>query len=248
MNLDFSKLKSGEVLIESALSEYEKKGSFFFSELVTLNTSLHIVEKLIDFPFSIFTIPSNNNFFNAIFDNFYLACILRITRLATDNKSDLETLLNFKNFVRRSVKNKYKSDFDKLLKSVKFETKIRESLEKTRELRNYRLAHSKDETVSFVTLKEMQEITQTLNNLLDTLSFDTNHLFLPIEYAPNVIQTNKNYKTDIEEILDFVAQKSTRLHLPEKRAGSWKSLREKYPEKDLEKFNNYRRKFGLPKA
>jgi len=248
MILDFSKLKSNEVLIESASSEYEKKGSFFFSELVTLNTSLYLIEKLIDFPFSIFTISSNNHFFNMIFDNFYLACILRITRLATDNKSDLETLLNFKNFVRRSVKNKYKNDFDKLLKSVKFEIKIRESLERTRELRNYRLAHSKDKTVSFVTLKEMQEITQTLNNLLDTLSFDTNHLFLPIEYAPNVIQTNINYKTDIEELLDFVAQKSKRLYFPEKRPDVWKGLREQYPEKDLEKFNYYRKKFELPEA
>ena len=123
MNLDFSKLKSGEVLIETTLSKYEEKSSFFFSELVSLNTSLYTIEKLIDFPFSIFTIPSNNHFFNTIFDNFYLACVLRITRLATDTKSDLETILSFKNFIRDSVKDKYKDDFDKLLKSVKFESK-----------------------------------------------------------------------------------------------------------------------------
>ena len=84
--MDISNLNAEDILIEAGLYEYEAGMSFFYSELVELKVILYIAEKIIDFPFELFTSSDQTIFFSTVMRSFHDSAILIITRLATDQK------------------------------------------------------------------------------------------------------------------------------------------------------------------
>jgi hypothetical protein len=56
----------------------------------------------------------------------------------------------------------------------------------------------------------------------------------------------ETHTTDIEEILDGIAQRSSILNLPETNHYMWQMQKQNLSNDNKEKFNFYRRKFNLP--
>ena len=136
-NIDFSKLEVKAVLIKYALPEYERRIDFFYLEqLVPLNASIYIMERILQFPLVLFTDPGDSIFFTIVLRNFFQAGLLTITRLATDTKDDLFTLLQFKNWVCEQVKPEYRTEFQRYLRRIRFGKETRAMLQKAKKNKN----------------------------------------------------------------------------------------------------------------
>ena len=86
-----------------------------------------------------------------------------------------------------------------------------------------------------------------LNRLFDSLGFDISFMMLPIQYHPDVQHpTGTDPRSDIEIILDKVAQESPVLNMPEKNPRAWGNWKKQFSEEDMEAINTFRKKFELP--
>lgn len=252
--MKFSSLKTEDIIEENSLAEYNAGMNFFYSELVDLNTIIYLAEKIIEFPFEVFAHPDKTIFFSVTMSSFYNSAILIITRLATDKEGDLYTLLRFKNRVRELIKPEYKIEFDNNLKNFRFNSNLKQILERARHLRLNRIAHTTNQyvqgslTLSRPNIIELKELRDALNALLGGISFNTEHMMLPVPYDTRFVQRQEQEPTDIEELLDSVAKNSYVLNMPETHPERWRHRHLRMSEEKLQQINLYRLKFGLTKV
>ena len=248
--MNLADLSAKDVLDENGLAEYEAGINFFFSELVELNTFLYLAEKIMQFPFNLFASGENTVFFSMVLKSFHDAIVLSITRLVTDQGKDWFTLNVFKNKVRELIKPEFKNQFDERLRRARFDKEVDSLLKKTRDLRVNRIAHTSNAFILSsiplyrLSMNELSELRNALNFLLNTISFNTEYVMLPMSY--NQIDTGG--QPDIEEILDCLARNSHVLNLPENSLEEWRHSRLYLSEGDLSFLNQYRRKFNLPEV
>jgi hypothetical protein len=187
-----------------------------------------------------------------VFENFFNASLLIISRIATDQEGEVFTLQRFKNRIRQTILPEHKQQFDKRMKQFKFTNETRSLLDKVHTLRNRQIAHvtedfafGRTQAPVFV-FRDLKSLRDRLNALLDALSFNVKYMKLPLRYHPDV-QYSLGYDTrpDIENILDMIAERSTLLNMPENDPNGWKWRRDLLSERDLELLNRYRRKFHL---
>lgn len=252
---DFSKLKANEVLKKIAINEYHKCIDFFYDQLVKLSTNIFIIKKIYEFPFEIFCSPGDNVFFSMVIWNFFENSVLTVTKLATDQKGDVYTLPKFKNWIYKQVKSEYVVDFNNWLRKSRFDSKTKRILNNARDLRNKIIAHFnknlllKMEEVKHINILELEELKDNLNSMLDTLSFDVGHEMLPLSYSNNVIRPKgADDRSDIDVILNCIAEKSIVLNMPEQLPEMWKYAKESYDEKAIKTINKYRKNFNLPEV
>jgi hypothetical protein len=252
---NLSELDARSVLSEGNLPEYEKGMHFFCVQLFQLNTTIYIVDQILEFPLGLFVAPDKAIFFHMVVRNFFDAGLLVITRLATDQGNDLYTLMRFKKRVRELVRPGLVDLFDERLRECRFDTRTTAMLKKARLLRTERVAHVQQDVVlglsqgARLSFSELKSLRDALNSLLDALSFNVDNMMLPILYDPRGQHpVGSNDKPDIEELLDSVALKSVLLNLPEERPANWKHSRARLTEAEISQINHYRRKFGLPEA
>ena len=227
--MDAHELDAKEALKKSAHDYYERGMAFFYSELVTLNVNLFIMDKIAEFRFDLFTGIEQRTFFSMVFQNFFYASLLTITRVAADQGGDLFTLPRFKNRIRQSVKPEYHNLLDDRLRQAKFDKRIQKLLEKAKEYRTQRVAHVLEEVVlgndkkTRVIYSDLKELRDQLNDLLDALSFNVHHMMLPVQYSEDVIHPKgTDRRPDIERILDSIAEKSPILNMPEQHPHRWR--------------------------
>jgi hypothetical protein len=253
-SINFTRLNAQDVLLNDALTEYEQEMNFFYlDQLVPLNASIYVMEQILQFPFNMFTATGDNIFFTLVWRNFFQAGILTITRLATDKKTDLHTLVHFKNWVCGQVKPEYRQEYQFYLKRARFDKETRTMLAKAKQLRDTQVAHlkrdfnlSKQDRLNFEELKRLSTI---LSSLLDTLSFNVDRLMLPPQYSPRVTHPrDTDNRSDIEKLLDGIARDSAILNLPESESAYWPIYRNRLSLQDLEILNKYRAKFKLPQV
>lgn len=250
--MDIHNIDAKEVLNKSELAFYERGMEFFYSELVHLNVNLFIMDKIADFRFDLFTTINQRTFFNMVFRNFFYYSLLIITRIAADQGSDVFTLPRFKNRIRQASKQEYRDLIDNRLRQVKFDMGIQKLLEKTKKFRSQSVAHSLEEVVfgnketTKVFYSDLKKLRDQLNDLLDALSFNVEHMMLPIQYLADVIHPkHSDPRSDIERILDNIAEKSVVLTMPEKQPQGWKIRKSRLKKEDLEIINHYRIKLGI---
>lgn len=249
---DLHTLNPDEVLVDEFLPEYNTGMQFCHLQLVHLNANIYILDQVLRFPFRIFVPGDRSLFFRFVFENFFYASLLIITRLAADQGAEFFTLPRFKNKIRFAVKGSYRDVFDELLREVRFNNQVNILIKKTRDLRSLRVAHSTEEFVfgiaeePLVRFEELKELRDHLVSLFDALSFNVDHLMYPIQYSSRVQQGQGfDQRTDIEELLDLIAENSFALRVPENNPDEWEIQKEFYTERELDAFNEYRSKFGL---
>ena len=237
---------------EEELAFYRKGMEFFHLQLVRLNVNIFILNHVLAFPFHLFADPHSSLFFRMVFENFFNASLLVITKVAADPGGNVFTLQRFKNRIRRSIRPEFAHQFDERLRRVRFDANTHTLLDRTRTLRNTQVAHISEDIVfgrseaSRVVFGDLESLRDQLNSLLDAISFNVEHLMLPIPYHPNV-QHPYGYdnRPDIEVILDSMAERSSLLNLPERDPLGWHHHRKILSQRDIELINKYRRKFNL---
>jgi hypothetical protein len=241
--------RSEDVLEADFVEEYTRGMQFFYSHLVELHTNIFILEKVLAFPFRLFAGP-DQIFFRQVIINFYDVSILTITRVAADQAGDLFTLPRFKNAIVQHIKDAHLEPFRKRLREVRFDEETEELLARAKAIRNQRIAHITQQFASNFfqrpleqlgfNLGELKSLRDRLTALFQALAINATYRMLPIGYDTDTSQS------DIEQLLDGIADKSRILRMPEQQPEFWQTYR--LPsltdaEKDL--INTYRRKFGL---
>jgi hypothetical protein len=252
LEVDLSQLDPKHILKDGAFEEYDAGMSFFFSDLVDLNTIIYLAEQIIVFPFDMFLSRDDQTFFSVVMHSFYDSAVLTITRLATDQAGDLFTLLRFKNRVWELMKPEYRDAFEARLKEASFDIETKSMLAKARDLRNHRIGHTTRDFVAGnirvfrLNISQLRDLRDALNSLLNSLAFNVEYGMLPIPYDSRTLRQNE--KTDIEEILDGIAKNSLFLNMPERQPGRWKYRQGRLIGDKLKSFNHYRRKFNMPEV
>src|SRR6266508_799201 len=250
--MTFAHLSAQAILIDGALTEYERGMEFFYRELVFLNADIFIVEQILGFPLSLFVGPEKMIFLGRVVDNFLNSGLLTITKIATDNDPDLYTIRGFRNRIYQLVRPEYQADFRNLLRQSRFDQTTVDILGRARDLRNGRIAHA-TQALAFripeqdrIDFAELVHLRDALNAQLNVLSFNTEHIMLPIEYSSRIErQAGVEHKTDIEEVLDSIARNSFILKLHVKEPQNWGFQRAALTDAQITHLNHYRRKFGL---
>jgi hypothetical protein len=249
--MKFSHIDYKSVLIEDSLREYEHQVDFFYiDQLVPLNSNIFIMGKILQFPFSLFTDPEDRIFFSLVLRNFFQAGLLTITRLATDEGKDVNTLLHFKNWVYMNIKPEYQEQYRAHLKKTRFDKEIQSLFEKARTLRDSEIAHIKRDfqigEQDRLNFEELKRLCDSLNSVLEILSFNVGHMMVHLPYSSEVIHPmGTDNRSDIEKILDSIAKESIILNMPETGPEHWPIYRKTRSAEELEQINKYRGKFGL---
>jgi len=242
--------------LEDSKSEefYAQRMGFFFHECVKLNSDIYIAEKILAFPLDLFSNHAEHTFWNRMLDSLYEATLIRFTKLADDTHRDLYNLLPFKTWVYKHTKEEYRPALRKRLRDSRFEQTTDVIRTKARALRNSVVAHLKKDFVlglyhvPAVSLTELKFLRNSVNRLLDALSFNTKHMLLPVQYAPGV-QHREGFVSDIDELLDLVALHSQILNEPETNPLLWNARLESFAKERTEELawiSHYRRKFNMP--
>jgi hypothetical protein len=251
---DFSRLKAEAVLMEDAVPEYQRRMEFFYlDQLVPLNASIYIMERILQFPLGLFAEPGRNLFLPLVVSNFSQVVLVTITRLATDSGGDLMTLLRFKNWVCGKVRPEHRSEFRKYLRRARFDEETRSMFRRAQMARDSQIAHIKREAPiseqDLLDFDELRALRDSLNSVLGVLSFGVGRMMLPIPYSPLVIPPKgTDSRSDIERVLDGIARESAILNLPESQPDHWSVYRDNLSAQELKVLNRFRVRFNLPEV
>jgi len=250
--LELSKLTPGQVLLPGSIPRYNRGMLAFALQLTNLNVDIFILDHLLSFPFHLFPAPGGNLFFRMVVNNFLSASVLATTRVAGDQDPDFFTIPKFKNWLLQVVRPEYATEFRRHLRQLRFATTVRDLLRKAMRIRHRHIAHIFEEEspepkqADILTFGELKTIRDSLNLLFAGLAFGTEHLFLPVQYLPNVQHSQGvDARPDIEQLLDLIADHSHLVRLPETHPEQWVYRQATLSERDLRLLNAYRAKFGL---
>ena len=240
------------------MDEYKKKMEFYSIQLIILNVNIIAIERFLKFINGVFGSKSYNTFFNYVVNSFFEVCILSITKLAKDQGQDfMDNLLYFKNkILTTGIKEQYKVEFRKHLKSVKLDSEATMLLERIVKVRSEKIAHFKleNEVNSNLNVNDIRKMSDELCKQFNGISFGTTYALLPWDYLMKAkLTSTKDYDNlhnilkgiDMDEIIDSVIKKSYLFNLPETNQLIWEITKKKFTIKQLEEFNFYRNKFGF---
>jgi len=253
--MNLNQLSYREVLKEDIWQEYEDGMSLFhLQQLVPLNVNTFLLNKLLNFPFGLISTSLDEySFFRITADNLYQNSLLIITRTVQDQGGrgkTAYTIKDFKNLLLKHVRDEYRHDFQSLLRQQRFDSSTENLLKRTMNLRTAQLAHIDRDYQNFsidaLDMSELELLRDTLNNLLNALSFNTSYMMLPLEYYPTVISpAGTDKRSDIDWVLHDYAKRSFILNAPENNKPLWNSYKENLTEDQLVIINKLRRDIGL---
>jgi len=138
--MSVKKLPPKDLLLPSWSDEYEEKIDLIHQQLVRLNSSTFILEKLFSFRFDLFT-PFNQNFWALIEQALFETCIMIVWRVGVDSHAEGLTLQQLKKEVLHNLKDDYKEEFRRLVKGANFEKTISSVKPTISKIRHNYIAH-----------------------------------------------------------------------------------------------------------
>lgn len=244
--------KPEEALRAEFIEEYRQNMDFFYYHLVELHTNIYIIDKILQFPFKLFTSHDERIFFRQVVVNFFDICLLTITKLIKDQGEDIYTLDKHKtNLLTKYLKPEYQDAYKERLREGKFDAYTKQLLDKAVNLRDKRIAHFlQDYREQFsqkipdpeqLSFSELKKLCDELNRLFHICSLNAHYSMLDVSYDGKA--------ADIDKLLDSIARNSRVLNMPEQDPQMWKQgKRPQLSEQELAQFNFYRKKFGLPES
>lgn len=212
-------IKPEDVIAKNYLEVYKNEREIIYEQLIKIANNLYIAEKIIDFPFELFTFKGHRDFWNLTSVALFDSTVLAIWTLAVDNKGF--SLRRFRNKIngewkRPDITSSVDEKFRGRLKELNFNKRISEVADKINKVRNHHIAHldynaklgigAKGDIVQYrISIEDLKSILQVLHELFNTLGFDIHSYLLLWDYVP---RRDKNYTTDIDDLLTFVASQS----------------------------------------
>jgi hypothetical protein len=226
-------------------------------DLVRLNSSIFVLEKTLSFRWDLFVIR-RGHFWDLAEASLLEMCVLIIHRIAMDRNKRSLTLQRLKKEVLGNMQNpELVREFEAKLRHSAVEASIHKATRKIRNLRHKYIAHldhSKNVAPTPADIKEralcladVRACAFALNSFFDLLSFGQRRAMVPVDYfPPDQRPVSQDTVSDVDGLLDAIAQRSDLLNLPENDRRHWLSWRESLTPPDVQVLNQYRHKFGLP--
>lgn len=256
--MNLKEIQPEDLIQPEWLDTYKKNIEVIWKQIIKLNSNRYCVKRITEFPFDLFE-PIRTPFWLVVLDNMIESSIMIIYKILIDSGSDTLTLRSFKNEIIQHFEEEFKPQFKIGLKAVKF-GKIKSELEiKIRDLRNNYLAHFKREFNAQIPpdslkkltifLPDIYDLTEKINTYFQLLCFGYGYAETYFAYSSNVIPPlGADPRSDIEIILDTIAEKSDILNMPEKQPWLWEIRKKSMSPKGIDILNHYRYKFGLNKV
>jgi len=208
-----NKPKAEEVIDPSYLGDYTIQRDNIMLRLKNIGGYLYIIEKIEDFPLTLFTDELGRTFWLITKRGLIEAVIVGLGTLLIGDERDV-TLGQFSQRITNNLNSNVSIYFvlENKLRQIKLEQDVKEFREKLRKIRNRLIAHVDHklifglETFDKVSLLELQNIFKTLYDYFCYLCFDIHPIIDFDAYAPRPYALN--YMTDVEMLLAFVASRS----------------------------------------
>lgn len=248
------KIQPEKIIKKEFIAEYSKSVNLIWEDLIQLECSIFILNKISNFPFKYIDIPGHGNFFNIIVKNTIENVILIISRLIDKHRKSHSF-----NWIRKHLKNwalpNFQPHIDEVLESLEHNNELQEIRNRIKKIRNKRLAHvdlevnikNIDKKALKITLRELTNFTKSLSNMFDLICFGHHKARLPLGYDSSVTIGGKPVSSDIEEILLLVARTSIFINKPENYE-YWEEYRKRLKDDELKILNEWREKLGLCKV
>jgi hypothetical protein len=240
------------VLLPAFIPQYGALTASIFSEIVQLNTTLYIVNKIVEFPFHLFGGSAENVFFYMNVLNGTEIAIGIAYKLLIDTDRRSYGLLRLKNEILRNVRPEHLDDYREHLRNARIEAAVQRLLPAVEALRSNQVAHLSESlargnlTIERPNVQELDTIRLELNRIYSCLSFNQTSLFVPLSYAETVIHPpGTDSRPDIVKLLDGMAMGSSLLTMPEREPDAWPYVRGRLSDYEVRKFNEYRRRCGF---
>ena len=241
------------------LDDYIKWIETIWKEVLRLNSYIHCIKRITEFPFGLLQ-HNPSPFWTCVVDSMFESSITLIYKIWIDDDDRTLTLERFKDeIVCRFIKEEYKKqlieDWD-----VQFEKIDPNIKNRIRDLRNnivhFNLNRALNIDVSDEDIKKREifltEICEFRENIITLLlMLNLGHVFRRTDHGTDFYDLNypladaKN-PSDIEILLDTIAEKSDVMHMPEKEPGLWTEYRRlMHDDSQIKTLNKYREKFDL---
>lgn len=255
--MNLREMSPEDLLEPSWIVTYEQSIEVLFQQLVRLNSSIFVLEKILAFRFDLFK-PYPRLFWNLVESALFETCILIVWRVAIDSSDEGITLRQLKNEIFQHFrKDEYKDWLARIVKSAGFERVVSNLEPKIIALRHDCVAHfnfganvnptPEQRRQRKLLFSELKKYRDAVNSFFDIFCFSRQRLLLPLGYHPDVVHPVDD-RSDIEQLLDDLARDSVLLNLPEENPHHWAGFRNNLSEQDLQTVNKYRAKFGLPEV
>ncbi len=254
--IDFNVINPDCVISENWLVTYYDERNVIWHELVQLNTNLFFLNKILTFPFHVFS-PRGIKpiFWQTVFNNLFEVSTLSLWRIYVDSSSKTITIPKWKTSILKNLRElKYQKAIQRDLKLINYNTTERNIEKRIGELRNKVIGHLDREWVLHasdgvpqdrkVYIHELHEITKTINATFKLLCFGEEFIIDEIEYLNEGLYPS--HLTDIDQLLCHVATDSQALYMPEEDPELWPDIMAQYSQEDIEAFNYYRAHCALP--
>lgn len=254
-----SKLQSDpkDILDPSWLDSYKKQMEAFWWQIVRLNSSMYVLERIAEFRFDVF-LEQPHHFWNLVRNALVESCILIIWKIAVDPGPDALGLRQFKNQVFKHIRiENIRMQIAQLFRDGGLDSQLKTLEVKIPDIRHKFIAHLNRDLVTDPTpgqieqmkllFSDLAEYRDTVNSYFAVFCFGTARMLVPIEYCSETRHPpGTDSRSDIEQILDGIARQSSILNLPERNHDHWSAIRNAFPHDAIDAVNTYRAKFGLP--
>lgn len=249
--MDIYDKKPEEVLKSEFVQQYTELHEDIWHRLVEINTTITILEKIQEFPFSHFYYPRENVFWSMVYWNFTYTSVVLMYALVNDENENRLTILKFRDFLSKDwLKDNEKQEFYK--RAGKFNSgNIKQVCNKIADMRHKIIAHriiNPDGTlpkVTGVTLSEIKKIFNEIETLFRACCFGSEYV---TSLYLNGTCGGKPIEKDIDHLLDLIVKDSYWLNEPERNPISWQCVKPQKTKEELAQLNMYRQKFSLPPA
>jgi hypothetical protein len=241
------------------MQDYESALDILWHQSVRMNANIYILKKIAEFPFGLFA-PPNPTCWVLIADALYGDIIMTAWRILADTGLDVLTLPKLKNRMLKNAKSEASRNFIRArLRRANFDEQVRNSIDLIKQVRNDWLAHIIENVVStayanqrgmpIIPANHLISLKEATNDLITALSLDSGRAPTFLEYSDDVIKpVGMDPRSDIEKLLDLIAQNSPLLRMPEDQKEFWLDYRQGLSDEALGILNSYRKKFGLSEA
>lgn len=244
-----------KVLRKDFLRSYRTERDALHAQMLSMNTRLFFMRKLLDFPFHLFSDDQLFGFWDTVYYSLFESTIVTMYRVGLDtHKSGVLTLQGLAKTVSKNIAEESdRETFDNACKKSILIQQHEELRTKVSQIRNHFIAHVNRDKISLlsrsqssqlhVTLSELETIRTAMNDYFAILCLGEGLGVMLIQYDGKT--QDHSELTDIDALLDWVARSSPVLNMPEQDPNVWRVHREDLSEDDVAVLNHWRVKFSL---
>lgn len=252
--MELAKRKLDEVLAPCHVESYRALHKDIWDRVTRLRTTLIILKHMAAFPFEYMIAREKMVFWFMVHWNFVHSAINLVHGLIADTASDTNNLRRMRNRILNEwIKPDYKAEYRAILRKTQLDQKSDAVSRKVTEIRHNFVAHSLLDTATGlpkpdmggVHVSELDQLCKEIEVMFGACSFGTVHETKPLPYMDATVG-GEPIPTDIEELLDLVAENSGFVNAPEQPW--WSVSKETLSPEELGIMNKYRKRFGMPEA